>query len=61
MAELAGDDRIVIPAVIGNRSTERVLTTEFLDGLAPAPAADLRRAGIDPEAVLRAGAAAMLR
>ena len=38
-----------------------MLTTEFLDGLPPGPAADLRRAGIDPEAVLRAGAAAMLR
>jgi len=58
---LAADDRTVIPAVIGNRSSQRVLTTEFLDGLPPAPAADLRRAGIDPEAVLRAGAAAMLR
>ena len=57
----AGDDRIVIPAVIGDRSSERVLTTEFLAGLPPEPAADLRRAGIDPEAVLRAGAAAMLR
>jgi ubiquinone biosynthesis protein len=58
---LAGDDRIVIPAVISNRSSERVLTTEFLAGLAPEPAADLRQAGINPEAVLRAGAAAMLR
>ena len=57
----ADDDRVVIPAVIGDRSSERVLTTEFLAGLAPEPAADLRRAGIDPEAVLRAGAAAMLR
>lgn len=50
---LAGDDRIVIPAVIGNRSSQRVLTTGFLDGLPPGPAAGLRRAGIDPEAVLR--------
>ena len=57
----ADDDRVVIPAVIGDRSSKRVLTTEFLAGLAPEPAADLRRAGIDPEAVLRAGAAAMLR
>jgi ubiquinone biosynthesis protein len=58
---LAADDRIVIPAVITGRSSRRVLTTEFLDGLPPGPAADLRRAGIDPEAGLRAGAAAMLR
>ncbi len=57
----AGDDRVVIPAVISDRSSERVLTTEFLAGLPPEPAAALRRAGIDPEAVLRAGAAAMLR
>jgi ubiquinone biosynthesis protein len=58
---LAGDDRIMIPAVISDRSSERVLTTEFLDGLPPKPAAELRQAGIDPEAGLRAGAAAMLR
>lgn len=57
----AEDDRVVIPAVIGDRSSQRVLTTEFLDGRAPAPAAELREAGLDPEAGLRAGAAAMLR
>ena len=57
----AGDDQIVIPMVISSRSSQRVLTTEFLDGLPPEPAAGLRRAGIDPDAVLRAGATAMLR
>lgn len=57
----ADDDRVVIPAVIGDRSSQRVLTTEFLDGHPPAPADDLRRAGLDPEAGLRAGAEAMLR
>jgi ubiquinone biosynthesis protein len=57
----AGDDQVVIPAVIHERSTARVLTTEFLDGHPPAPAADLQRAGLDPAAGLRAGAAAMLR
>ena len=58
---LAGDDRIVIPAVITDRSSRRVLTTDFLTGLPPEPAAELRLVGLDPEAVLRAGAAAMLR
>jgi ubiquinone biosynthesis protein len=57
----AGDDTVVIPAVISDRSSRCVLTSEFLAGLAPGPAAGLRRAGIDPEAVLRAGASAMLR
>ncbi len=57
----ADDDRVVIPAVIRDRSSTRVLTTEFLQGQPPAPAAALRRAGLDPEAGLRAGAAAMLR
>ena len=57
----AGDDRVVIPAVISNRSSVRVLTMEYLQGLPPEPAADLRRAGLDPTAVLRAGAAAMAR
>lgn len=57
----AGDDQVVIPAVIRERSTARVLTTEFMDGHPPAPAADLRRAGLNPAAGLRAGAMAMLR
>ena len=57
----ADDEQVVIPAVIGDHSSARVLTTEFLAGLPPAPAADLRRAGLDPAAGLRAGAAAMLR
>ena len=57
----AGDDTVVIPAVIRERSSRCVLTAEFLAGVSPAPAAELRRAGIDPEAVLRAGASAMLR
>jgi ubiquinone biosynthesis protein len=57
----ADDDQVVIPAVISDRSSARVLTTEFLEGQSPAPAADLQRAGLDPEAGLRAGAAAMLR
>jgi ubiquinone biosynthesis protein len=57
----ADDDQIVVPAVISDRSATRVLTTELLDGQPPAPAADLQRAGLDPEAGLRAGAAAMLR
>ncbi len=57
----ADDEQVVIPAVISDRSSARVLTTELLQGLPPAPAADLRRAGLDPEAALRAGAAAMLR
>lgn len=57
----ADDDQVVIPAIITDRSSARVLTAEFLEGQPPAPAADLRRAGLDPEAGLRAGAAAMLR
>ena len=57
----AGDDRVVIPAVISDHSSARVLTMELLEGLAPAPAADLRRAGLDPTAGLRAIASAMLR
>jgi ubiquinone biosynthesis protein len=57
----ADDDRVVIPAVVSERSSARVLTMEFLAGQPPAPAAELRLAGIDPEAGLRAGAEAMLR
>jgi ubiquinone biosynthesis protein len=57
----ADDEQVVIPAVISERTSARVLTTELLEGQPPAPAADLRRAGVDPAACLRAGAAAMLR
>ncbi|WP_330180197.1 AarF/UbiB family protein [Nocardia sp. NBC_01503] len=57
----AHDKRLVVPAVHRSLSTSRVLTTDFIDGMAPAPAATLTTAGIDPDRVLAAGASWMVR
>ncbi|MFC9994037.1 ABC1 kinase family protein [Nocardia sp. NPDC127526] len=57
----AGDKRLVVPAVHRTLSTARVLTTDLIDGIEPAPAAELAAAGIDPDRVLAAGASWMVR
>ncbi|WP_157554655.1 ABC1 kinase family protein [Nocardia crassostreae] len=57
----AADRRLVVPAVHRPLSTARVLTTDFIDGLPPAPAAELAAAGLKPDKVLDAGAAWMVR
>jgi ubiquinone biosynthesis protein len=60
-AQFADDERIVVPWIDRERSSERVLTMELIDGLRPAPAEELRAAGLDPELILRAAADAMLQ
>ncbi|MCE5291375.1 MAG: hypothetical protein LLG14_19355 [Nocardiaceae bacterium] len=55
------DQQVVVPAVHRLLSTERVLVTDFIDGMEPAPEADLARAGINPDEVLNAGARWMIR
>lgn len=57
----ASDERVVVPAVDRERTSARVLTMEFVEGLRPAPAEELRAAGLDPELILRAGADAMVQ
>ena len=57
----AGDERVVVPAIDRARTSARVLTMELVEGLRPAPAEELRAAGLDPELILRAGADAMVR
>lgn len=57
----AGDERVVVPAVDRERTSARVLTMELVEGLRPAPAGELRAAGLDPERILRAGADAMVQ
>lgn len=59
-AQFADDDRIVVPWIDRERSSERVLTMEYVEGLRPAPAAELEQAGLDPHAMLSAGAEALL-
>ena len=58
-AVFADRDDVVIPAVVRDRTTARVLTTELIDGRPPAPAADLRAGGLDPRALIETGARAM--
>lgn len=60
-AHFAGQEQIVIPAVDWDRTSARVLTMELIEGLRPAPAAELERAGLDPQAVLRVAAGAMFQ
>jgi ubiquinone biosynthesis protein len=57
----AGDERIVVPWVDPERTSARVLTMELVEGIRPAPAAELEAAGLEPRAVLEAGAEAMFR
>ena len=57
----AAHPSVLVPAVDWERTTGRVLTTDFVDGRAPAAAAELRGAGLDPDAVLRVGAEAVFR
>jgi ubiquinone biosynthesis protein len=59
-AQFAGDERIVVPWIDRERSSRRVLTMEYVEGLRPGPAPELERAGLDPHAVLAAGAEAIL-
>ncbi len=60
-ALFADDDSIIVPWVDWERTSRRVLTMEFVDGLRPAPASELTAAGIDPTLVLQRGADAVLR
>jgi ubiquinone biosynthesis protein len=55
------DERIVIPWVDRERTSRRVLTMELITGRPPAPGDVLRSEGFDVEALLHAGASAMLR
>lgn len=50
----------VIPWVDRERTTARVLTMELIEGTPPAPAAELRAAGLDPDRLLVIGAEAMV-
>ena len=56
----ADDDQIVIPAIDRERTAARVLTMEFVAGHRPAHADELEARGLDPQALLQAGARAML-
>lgn len=58
---LADDPDVLIPTVDPERSSRRVLTMALVEGVRPAPSAELERQGIDARLVLEAGARAMLQ
>lgn len=58
---LAPDGRIVIPAVVWPFTRRRVLTLEAVEGTKPTGPERLREAGLDPQAVARTLAHAILR
>lgn len=48
------DRRIAVPGVVGELTTKRVLTMDYIDGIRVNDVAALRKAGIDPGAVAQA-------
>ena len=60
-AHFAGQEQIVIPAVDWARTSARVLTMELIEGVHPAPAAELQQLGLDAQGLLRLGADAVFR
>lgn len=56
----ADRDDIVIPWVDQDRTTARVLTMQFVDGVSPAPGDVLRAQGFDVDQLVTSGARAML-
>lgn len=59
-ALFADDPRLVLPRVHTDLTTRRVLVTDYVDGVHPAPAEQLQQLGIDPDVTLQAGARAMV-
>ncbi len=57
----ADDDGVVIPTVHWSHTSRRVLTLEFIDGLAPGPPEGLRAAGLDPDLLLDIGSRAVFQ
>ena len=57
----ADDPTVFIPAVDWERTTRRVLTMDLVEGVRPAPAAELEREGFNPSAILDVGARAIFR
>ncbi len=58
---LPPDAKIVVPAVVWPLTRRRVLTLEAVEGVKPTGPEQLREAGIDPEAVARTLAHAIMR
>ena len=57
----ANDPGVLIPTVHWSHTSRRVLTLDFIDGLAPGPPEGLRAAGLDPDLLLDIGSRAVFR
>lgn len=57
----ADDPGVLIPTVHWSHTSQRVLTLDFVDGLAPSPPEELRAAGLDPDLLLDIGSRAIFR
>jgi ubiquinone biosynthesis protein len=55
-ADLADDDRVTIPQIHWQWTSETLLAMEYIEGVAPRNAQALRAAGIDPAAIADLGA-----
>lgn len=54
--DFASDPRVVVPTIHWAQSSETLLVMDFIAGVPPRSADDLRAAGIDPAAIASAGA-----
>ncbi|MGI4817822.1 MAG: ABC1 kinase family protein [Janthinobacterium lividum] len=59
-ADFARNDAVVIPAIYWEHTTDSVLVQDYLEGVPPTDAARLIAAGIDPHALAKVGAHAVL-
>lgn len=59
-ADFANDKRIVLPTIYWEYTSETLLVMDYIDGLPPRSAEELREAGIDPQAIAALGADAVL-
>lgn len=59
-ADFARNDRIVIPAIHWDYTTDAVLVQDYLDGVAPVDAERLKAGGVDPRKLAKIGAEAVL-
>ena len=57
----ADDPAVLIPTVHWSHTSERVLTLDFVDGIAPCPPEELQAAGLDPNLLLEIGSRALFR
>lgn len=58
--DFAGNDRVVIPAIHWDYTTDAVLVQDYLDGVPPTDGERLRAGGVDPHKLAKIGAEAVL-